>query len=74
MGKSKVKKVKQKTHKATKKRFKRSATGKILHLPQGAGNGHSNSYKNHRQRTADQGENALNAKKEVQKINTLLGK
>lgn len=73
MGKSKVKKNKLKTHKASKKRFKKSATGAIMHQPQGGGNGHSNSYKNRRQRKADDGKNSLQARKEVKKISTLIG-
>lgn len=71
---SKLKKHKTKTHKASKKRFKVSKTGKVMHLPQGGGNGHSNNFKNRRQRNADKGENSLASGKEAAKIRTLLGK
>ncbi len=70
----KVKKVKIKTHKATKKRFKRTGSGLIKHRPQRAGNGHSKSYQNSRQKDAVKGENVLQAKSEIKKINTMLGK
>ncbi|MBL8015017.1 MAG: 50S ribosomal protein L35 [Candidatus Doudnabacteria bacterium] len=71
---SKLKKVKAKTHKATNKRFKVSASGKIMHLGQGAGNGHSNSYKNRRQRLTTKSMRAMGSNKERIKVLRLLGK
>lgn len=72
MGNSKLKKVKQKTHKATKKRFKKTASGKIMHEVQGAGSGHSRSYMNRRQKKARRGADSLSASKEHKKISNLL--
>lgn len=71
---TKLKKVKAKTHKATSKRFKLSGTSKLMHLGQGAGNGHRRSYKNRRQRTSAQSMRAANSKKESKKILRLLGR
>lgn len=71
---SKVKKVKAKTHKASAKRFKVTASGKVRHLGQGAGNGHSNNYKNARQKRSPKGPRALASIKESAKILRLLGK
>jgi ribosomal protein L35 len=70
---SKVKKVKVKTHKASSKRFSLTKNGKVMHQPQGGGNGHSNNYKNRRQRSADKGAVSLTSKKESAKIRSLLG-
>lgn len=71
---SKVKKIKQKTHKATAKRFKVTAGGLVMHLGQGAGKGHGNSYMNRRQRRSPKGMRALGATKEIRKIRRLLNK
>lgn len=71
---SKVKKVKAKTHKATAKRFSISAGGKLRHIGQGGGNGHSNSYKSRRQKRNSKRVNALVSKKEAAKMMRLLGK
>lgn len=71
---SKLKKTKQKTHKATAKRFKLTASGKLRHIGQGGGNGHSNSYKNRRQKRNPKRVNALASKKEAAKVMRLISK
>jgi len=67
------KKIKQKTHKASKKRFKVTGTGKVRHLGQGAGNGHSNNYKTRKQKRSPKGMRALKSVKEAKKIKLLMG-
>jgi large subunit ribosomal protein L35 len=67
------KKIKQKTHKASKKRFKVTGTGKVRHLGQGSGNGHSNNYKSRKQKRSPKGMRALSSKKESRKIKSLIG-
>jgi ribosomal protein L35 len=66
-------KIKAKTHKATAKRFKKSGSGKIMHLPQGGGNGHSRNFMNRRQRKAKAGATALAATRQVRTISRMLG-
>ncbi len=73
MSKTKVKKVKAKTHKATAKRFKVSAGGMLRHIGQGGGNGHSNNYKNRRQKRSPRSMRALSSGKETRKLLRLLG-
>lgn len=79
MAKTKVKKVKQKTHKASAKRFKATnprgnRTPKVQHVPQGGGNGHSMNYKNRRQAaaTSSKAKNALSSTKEMKKVLRLI--
>lgn len=75
MGKSKVKKVKQKTHKTTAKRFKVSGSGKVMHLPQGSGHGSAHNYMTRRQRKARKSvKTETESNKESKKIKQLLGK
>jgi ribosomal protein L35 len=74
MSTTKVKKLKLKTHKSSSKRFKVTGTGKLMHLPQGGGNGHSKSYKNRRQKSAVKGKNSLQNKSEQKRIRLILGK
>jgi ribosomal protein L35 len=69
---SKLKKNKRKTHKATAKRFKVTKGGKVMHTPQGGGNGHSKSYANRRQRKAVKVVHALTSNLEARKIKTLM--
>lgn len=71
---SKIKKVKAKTHKATAKRYKVTAGGKLMHIGQGGGNGHSNSYKNRRQRVSARVSRALSGNAETNKLLRLMGK
>lgn len=71
---SKIRKVKAKTHKATAKRFKLTAGGQLRHIGQGGGNGHSNSYKNRRQKRNPKRVNPLISKKEASKMMRLMGK
>ncbi len=77
MSKSKVKKNKQKTHKASAKRFKTSnplgnRTPKVMHRGQGDGNGHSNNYKSRSQKVSAKGARALKSGKESRKIRILI--
>lgn len=73
MATTKVKKLKLKTHKASSKRFKVTATGQLMHLPQGGGNGHSRNYKNRRQRAAGKNVNALRSNKQSKTIRLSIG-
>ncbi len=68
----KVKNYKMKTHKASKKRFKVTATGKLIHGGQDGGN--AASYKNRRQKKSSKSQRALSATKEQKKIRNLIGK
>jgi ribosomal protein L35 len=77
MSKSKLKKVKMKTHKSSVKRFKVSnpkgnREPKVMHRGQRDGNGHSNNYMNRRQRNAPKGDRSLNSGKEARKILRLI--
>jgi ribosomal protein L35 len=79
MSKSKLKKVKTKTHKASVKRFKTTnpkgnRPPKVMHQGQRDGNGHSNNYMNRRQRKSPTGVRALNSAKEARKILRLINK
>ena len=73
MSTTKLKKIKFKTHKASSKRFRVTATGLLMHLPQGGGNGHSRNYKNRRQRAAAKNINALRSNKQSKTIRTSIG-
>jgi ribosomal protein L35 len=66
-------KIKTKTHKASAKRFTLTGTGKVAHLPQGGGHGHSRNYMSRRQRKARNGKNFLSNGKEIRLITRLLG-
>lgn len=66
-------KIKAKTHKASKKRFKLTATGKVRHIGQGGGNGHSNNYKSRKQKRSPKAMRALQSTKEANKIKALIG-
>ncbi len=72
MSKSKVKKVKQKTHKASSKRFKITAGGKVTHRGQGD-NGHSKNYEGRREKRNPRQTKTLSAKGEIRKIKQLIG-
>lgn len=67
-----MKKIKAKTHKATKKRFKVTGTGKVIHRAQGD-NGHSKNYESRRQKRNPRRPRALGSGKESRKIKRLLG-
>lgn len=67
-----MKKIKAKTHKATKKRFKVTGSGKVLHRGQGD-NGHSKNYESRRQKRNPRRIRALTSGKEANKIKRLLG-
>lgn len=69
---TKIKKVKAKTHRATAKRLRVSGGGKVIHRGQGAGNGHSMSFKNRRQRKAPRKLRALNSAREIRRIKVLI--
>jgi ribosomal protein L35 len=72
MSKSKVKKVKLKTHKSSKKRFSLTAGGKLMHRGQGD-NGHSKNYESRRQKRNPRKERSLTASGEIKKIKKLIG-
>jgi ribosomal protein L35 len=65
--------MKQKTHKATSKRFKVTPTGKVLHNSQGD-NTHLKANKDRGQKARKKGQHGLNNKTEANKIIKLLGK
>ena len=64
-------KVKNKTHKATAKRFRKSATGKLRHFRQGD-NAHLKTNKTGRQLARQEGKTELASKKEVAKLKSLI--
>lgn len=64
-------KNKIKTHKASSKRFKLSASGKVKHNVQG--NNHLKAGKNRAQKTRKKGFKVLNSKNEIAKIIKLTG-
>ncbi len=70
----KIKKIKAKTHKATSKRMRVSSSGKIMHLGQGSGNGHSNSYKNRRQKKSSKGIRSLGSSRQSKLVLRLVGR
>lgn len=63
---------KHKTHKATVKRFKKTAKGKIRHKRQGD-NAHLKTRKNRSQKVRLNRKGQLSAKKEIKKITRLMG-
>jgi ribosomal protein L35 len=65
--------MKQKTHKATSKRFKKTANGKLLHYTQGD-NSHLKVNKNRAEKARKKGAHALTNKTQIKMINKLLGK
>lgn len=66
-------KIKFKTHKATSKRFKKTATGLLLHYSQGD-NSHLKVNKNRAQKNRKQGAHALTNKGDIKNINKIIGK
>lgn len=64
---------KQKTHQATKKRFKLTGTGKVRHNRQGD-NAHLKVNKSSAQKTRKKGKSQLSSEGEINKIKRLLGK
>ncbi len=65
--------MKQKTHKATSKRFRLTATGKLLHNSQGD-NSHLKANKDRGQKARKKGQHSLGNQTETAKIIKLLGK
>lgn len=77
MAKSKLKKNKMKTHKASAKRFKATnpkgnRNPVVMHRAQGDGNGHSNNYKDRREKRNPKRARGLNSAKEARKIMRLI--
>ena len=66
-------KMKLKTHKATSKRFRKTATGKLLHYTQGD-NSHLKAHKNRAEKARKKGIHALTNKGDIKTITKLLGK
>lgn len=64
-------KRKQKTHKATQKRFKVTAKGKLVHNHQ-HDNAHLKTNKSSRTLRRQEGESALGSKKEAKKLKSLM--
>jgi ribosomal protein L35 len=64
--------MKLKTHKATSKRFRKSASGKILHYTQGD-NSHLKANKNRAEKARKKGIHSLTNKGDIKTISKLLG-
>jgi len=64
-------KVKNKTHKATAKRFKITGTGKLMHNRQGD-NSHLKVNKSGRQLRRQEGKSVLKSKRETNKLKRML--
>lgn len=64
-------KNKQKTHKATAKRFKLTKKGKLMHNRQGD-NAHLKANKSSKQKARQKGKDSLGSKRESNKIKKLL--
>jgi large subunit ribosomal protein L35 len=64
-------KVKNKTHKATAKRFKETATGKLKHKKQGD-NAHLKINKNNREKRRKRKKSTLSNSTEVKKLKQLM--
>ena len=64
-------KVKNRTHKATKKRFKITGSGKLKHFHQGD-NAHLKSNKSRKVLNRQEGTSTLKLKKEVRKLKSFL--
>lgn len=64
-------KIKQKTHKATKKRFKTSASGKLRHFHQGD-NAHLKVNKSSRQLRRQEGKSSLASTNQARKLKNLI--
>ncbi|KXK26524.1 MAG: 50S ribosomal protein L35 [candidate division WS6 bacterium OLB20] len=65
-----MKKNKIKTHKASKKRFKLTATGKVMHYKQG--NNHLKANKSGAQKKRRSGDTELGSKTQAKKIINLM--
>ena len=69
----KTMKIKFKTHKATSKRFKKTATGKLLHFSQGD-NSHLKANKDRAEKSRKKGAHALTNKGDIKKLTKLMSK
>ena len=65
-------KIKFKTHKATSKRFKKTATGKLMHYSQGD-NSHLKTNKNRSEKARKKGAHALAGKGDIKNITKIMG-
>jgi len=66
-------KIKFKTHKATSKRFKKTASGKLMHYSQGD-NSHLKTNKNRSEKARKKGAHALACKGDIKNITKIMGK